>query len=140
MQKNNVILFIEDAIKGGWKQEEIERCTIHFVHENANDGAKNCLVIDNSYTDSVTGIRHNIAKHYSIGDILLDPLAWQAVGKTRGWEDVIDWTPLASVHCARCGDEVSMGTQRTWKYNIHLFIDHLAEGDDIDTALGKLQE
>lgn len=79
--------------------------------------------------------------HMTLEEALLDPKVWQAVGKQRGWEKVIDWTPLSSVHCARCGEtghEVSMGTQRTWKYNMHSFIDHLADGKSIEEALVSL--
>jgi len=76
---------INEAIEGGWKEDELSSCTNAFMHENANNGDKDCYVIDNSYTSHVTGERHNIAKHYSIGDVVTDPKFWQAVGKTRGW-------------------------------------------------------
>lgn len=57
--------------------------------------------------------------------MFLDPLFWQAVGKTRGWSpDLGDW---------RRGKNFS-----NWKDYWHQFIDHLAEGDDYETALSKL--
>lgn len=60
--------------------------------------------------------------------LLLDPLFWQAVGETRGWYvgELCD----AYGNCRR-DDE--------WLQKQHRFIDHLANGNDIDTALGKLQ-
>lgn len=56
---------------------------------------------------------------------LLDPLAWQAVGKTRGWNIHDNSRNLyeAKVH---------------WQYQWHRFIDHLADGKTIDQALEAL--
>ena len=55
---------------------------------------------------------------------LLDPSFWQAVGKTRKWEKVIP-------------KELSLES-KAWSWYWHRFIDHLAEGDDYETALSKL--
>lgn len=49
--------FIEDAIKGGWSEPNVHLYDDQYVHH-----AHMCVA-------------------------LLDPLAWKAVGKTRGWED-----------------------------------------------------
>jgi hypothetical protein len=84
--------FIEDAIAGGW-----------------------CI-----YHEGIRIYKDAMSEEYSnalVNRALLDPAAWQAVGKTRGWDEVL---------CP-------------WRKVWHCFIDALASGDDIDTALGKLQ-
>lgn len=55
--------------------------------------------------------------------ILLDPQAWQAVGRVRGW---IDGYTKSGVDC------------RGWLALWHTFIDALSEGDSIDIALSKI--
>lgn len=58
--------FIEDAIKGGWGASNDWRPEIK------------------SYFD-FQGFYGSAGYH----QLLLDPLAWEAVGKTRGWEEEI---------------------------------------------------
>ena len=111
---------INEAIEGGWKEDELSSCTNAFMHENANNGDKDCYVIDNSYTSHVTGERHNIAKHYSIGDVVTDPKFWQAVGKTRGWGN----------------GEIDANN---WRVNWFMFINYLSDGLTIEEALTKLR-
>lgn len=62
--------------------------------------------------------------------ILLDPLAWQAVGKVEGWKqdtDVTEWKQGEEVlkpHHFREGKIIHLGE---WIHNMHRFIDALAE-------------
>lgn len=60
-------------------------------------------------------------------EILLDPLAWQAVGKTRGWK-----CPEGEHKAELCGFR--------WRYEWHRFIDHLADGKSIEEALAAIQD
>jgi hypothetical protein len=68
-----------------------------------------------------------IASKYP-GEMWLDPLFWQSLGKALGWRD----------NYARChrklGDDnqcVEHGWNNTWLSVWHRFIDHLAEGKKI---------
>lgn len=69
--------------------------------------------------------------------ILLDPLAWKAVGKVLGWptEDDED----RSCHCGACGYYKSYANE--WKENMHRMIEDLCEGKTIteflETVPGK---
>lgn len=54
---------------------------------------------------------------------LLDPLFWQAIGKTMGWEKF--YTPY-------------LRGQTEWQSNWHRFIDHLAEGKDAENFFNEL--
>lgn len=71
------------------------------------------------------GVHMYAAGHY-VSDAVLDPSFWQAIGKMRGW-----------------GAKKVMGPHGVAEYNTyrhywHQFIDHLAEGDDYETALSKI--
>lgn len=60
---------------------------------------------------------------FSDGDVyklLLDPLAWQAVGKTRDWSKYEYSIPF-------------------WREAMHMFIDLLADGDSVEEALQALE-
>lgn len=96
--KSAIQQFIEDAIVGGWKLP----------------------------------VRTNLFKEVRIEttaeQIFLDPLAWQAVGKTRGWEE------------PEAGDDFPEATvldlkQTGWNARWHQFIGHLADGKTIEEAL-----
>lgn len=58
--------------------------------------------------------------------IFLDPLLWQAVGKTEGWSG---WIAVSF-------DEKS--TLDIWEYNMHRLTDALAEGKSIQEFLATL--
>lgn len=60
---------------------------------------------------------------------LLEPLAWQAVGKTRGWDDVVKSKP-----------EYKRFIGKMWKIRWNLFVDHLADGKTIEEALTSLED
>lgn len=71
--------------------------------------------------------------------VLLDPLFWQALGKGLGWGET-----MHRLEYFVDGEEKYLywkgenGHQYTphiigWKYYMHRFIDHLAEGKDIDS-------
>lgn len=62
-------------------------------------------------------------------EILLDPLAWQAVGKTRGWDRLTDVAGDSNT------PEYSNWFPYTWGWRQHRFIDHLADGKSIEEAL-----
>ena len=112
---------IKKAIEGGYKESEIKQCTIYFIHEGSGSGKKDCLCVDNSYTDEYDK-RHNLAEHYCKEQMLLDPLFWIALGKAEGW-DGSTWTSQY---------------QDGWLYHWHRFIDHIAEDKDIDSFFEEL--
>lgn len=93
--------FIEDAIAGGWKP--------HLKYDP--------LVLE------LEGGQWEFDPH----NFFLDPLAWQAVGKTRGWRE-----PQHS--CSECGTPDDQSWQDFW----HTFIDHLAEGNTPEEAVARL--
>lgn len=96
--------FIEKAIKGGWQIPML----LHFPENN--DGQMNVLL-------------------NSVSDILLDPLAWQAVGKVEGWKvsnfDCTNFEPQEHHDYGNCDSCVA--GQAHWLNNMHRLIDALAE-------------
>lgn len=100
---------IKKAIEGGY------RC----IEKNCNrfkfaDGSPDLL------ENRIEHIKANIYQTF------LDPLFWQALGKSEGWgEDHLCW---------ECGAEEGGGYKAHW----HSFIDHLAEGKGIHSFFEKL--
>jgi len=92
--------FIKDAIEGGWNNDAVAYGT-----DKPTDDAK-------------------VGAWYYGNEMFLDPLAWQAVGKTRGWSRDID--------LGKHGTKPSLiGYTMYW----HKFIDHLTDGKTIEEAL-----
>lgn len=96
-------------------------------------------------------------------EVFLDPLFWQALSKARGWKGVWqitffkeDGTPSPQLYfdgaAEITGTDTSTGEKTThqiartaekisneaWRYNWHRFIDHLAEGKDVETFFQAL--
>lgn len=71
--------------------------------------------------------------------ILLDPLFWQALEKGLGQEDKCEDCIEEPIHkwCAS-GSHEEKSHRRVWKYQWHRFIDHLAEGKDIESFFTNL--
>lgn len=99
---------IEDAIAGGW----LLRGSKVTVFKRGGD----LRWQHDGYTEAV-----------NVSEVLLDPRFWQAVGKTRGWED--DET-----------DEYLYTTNIGWRFYMHRFIDHRADGKTIDEALAVISQ
>lgn len=62
-------------------------------------------------------LRDNALGHAALCRVLLDPLAWQSVGKMRGWHEREEYL---------------------WRLQWHRFIDQLADGKPIDAALTRI--
>lgn len=96
--------FIEKAIEGGWRPrwENFPKITLDtpWVEQEA---------------------------HMTIHKILLDPLAWKAVGKVEGWDA---WTDK---NIQKRDNE-----QPTWLQRMHRMVDALAEGKTIIEYLETL--
>ena len=99
--------FIEDAIEGGWGNEK------HATREE---------IILNTMGES-TQWEYNER-------ILLDPLAWQAVGKTR------DWVVGDEIECPVCDGEMSID----WRWYMHLAVEHIAMGKTIEETLEAISK
>lgn len=66
----------------------------------------------------------------AVDRVLLDPAAWQAVGKTRGWE-----SDTRFAEATADGMSEIMIIAGEWKDKWHRFIDHRADGKTIEEAL-----
>lgn len=64
----------------------------------------------------------------------LDPLFWQALGKSLGWGGLM--------FCPVCGSGLGCDADekfsKKWEYQMHRFIDHLIEGKDADSFFKEL--
>jgi hypothetical protein len=92
--------FIEDAIAGGWKGVEAE-------------------IVD--------GQVYTFGKRINEPEVLLDPLAWQAVGRQRGWKGQKEMTA-----------GFLKATFEVWQDKQLAFIVYLQQGKTIDEALAAV--
>lgn len=72
-----------------------------------------------SYRDYEKGGAYSV-EQMKWSDILLDPSFWSSLGKSLGWADGVN------------------GIRPDWYTFWHRFIDHLAEGKDIDSYFTSL--
>ena len=122
--------FIEDAIAGGWKSDLLQLPNSYYKIDKLTRKQGDTVGIWFYYTKLDLN-KWPTKKSIEVlaGEVLLDPLAWQAVGKARGWDNR---TTFYNRFTDGREDALS------WRLDMHRFIDHLADGDDINSALGKL--
>lgn len=106
--------FIEKAIKGGWEYRGIKEDNFLKVEDGSLD------------EDIFLFSKYN---HYliPISRILLNPKAWEAVGKVEGWNEE---SKLSSFRLA--------GWNSTYRAKMHQMIDALIEGKTIEDYLSTL--
>lgn len=104
--------WIRDAVAGGWSIRGDRYLTLRAVGK-----------INLYFTGR--GVHK---KTFHIAEALLDPLAWQAVGKVKGWTGFHDHEY----------DNDGIIPMNEILYRQHLFIDLLAEGKTIEEALGEI--
>lgn len=74
------------------------------------------------------------ATHFKYDSIFLDPLFWEALGKSLGWEK-------KTVRGKLCGIEGCTGKHlegTDWKDQMHRFVDALSEGQTPDEFFKEL--
>lgn len=112
--------FIKLAIEGGWNAA---RCHDHI-----------------SWVWSRGGEKESFSKICTFS-IILDALAWQAVGKVKGWSGgeigVCSLCGQRKVADCNCAPEHSFVIEE-WLYWQHQMLDLLADGKSIEEALGEL--
>jgi hypothetical protein len=120
--------FIEDAIKGGWTvQRSYYARPVKFLRLKHLNDQYTTIEIDDTTMVENNGVEveEQMTTTHQTCSIFLDPLAWQAVGKTRGWKGskLISGKPMCAL----------------WNWKCHEFIDHLAVGKSIDEALTAIE-
>lgn len=113
---SSVQRFISDAIAGGWKPKDAEMQKVSSW--KVEDGLLTLYGLENKTQRKV--------ESYLIEQPLLDPTAWRAVGKTRGW---------AEDNRLRRSYE-SFGSWRGYKL---LFNEHIDDGESIEEALTAIE-
>lgn len=123
--------------------------TKEFI-EKAIEGGMKHTCIDNQYPeiDSKGYLCNGV--YSSIEKIILDPKAWQAVGKVEGWtyisESIVPAKKQSRVIKNRGVIEVEVpeytlkrkNTSKNWRNKMHAMIDHLVDGGTIESYLETL--
>lgn len=85
---NNIEDFVRDAVEGGWKEDVLARANCRYEVNRLTRQQGDTLGIWFYWVvregDSICEKSLEILFY----EIVLDPLAWQAVGKVRGWSNV----------------------------------------------------
>lgn len=123
---------IEKAIDGGWKKDDLERCTIAFYEPKGCNGGS-CYIIDFTYNSPETGERKGLKYHFTQWQIALDPTFWQALGKALKFDQ-----PIWKCGNARCDNEFC--EYAGWKNlapdtiygEVHKFLDLILTGGDTE--------
>jgi len=115
--------FIEDAIEGGWKSE-YANYEVDTLTRKQGD-----VVGVWFYWSELDINKFAIKKTLEIleSEILLDPLAWKAVGKTRGWNGTAYWR----------SEKAEMTPH---EFFMHNFIEVLFEGKTTEQALEAISK
>lgn len=104
------------------------------------------LAIKGGWSTSYVSL--NSKKYYE--KYLLDPLFWQALGKSLGWNKTeyheskgIEVIAVGKHKCnQKCSPRLNYyGVEwvgEVWKFHWHRFIDHLAEGKDVEEFFTNL--
>lgn len=103
---------IKLAIEGGWRPAEMKATQIFDVEGN--------------WAGS------HLVKNTSESEMLLDPLFWQALGKSLGWVDSLEVIENQST------GEPEEIISESWKIQWHDFIDYLADGGSPDKFFEEL--
>lgn len=117
--------FIGKAIEGGWEKESEPFGARGFVVFQSSMDAG--ILIENQYEVAYDTFPAWPTRKIFIEKIVLDPLAWQAVGKVEGWKD------------KPCNCKTNCyGGEFVFQHNMHRMIDTLIEGKTIEEFLKTL--
>ena len=94
--------------------------TVHYPDLSYEDGDEDFYIGNPDREESI---------EWSLHKLLLDPIAWQAVGKVEGWQQ--------DTEERRQGIGLIVNKGR-WYYEMHRMIDALAEGKTIEQYLEML--
>ena len=117
--------FIEDAIEGGWNPRP-EKATPKIIMLDKDEQDEVFIIFNTEFREK--GNANGRTWTMRVEQILLDPLAWQAVGKTRGWVETR-------------GDSYGVPVKKQhWRRQWIFFIDNLADGLSIEEALEAISK
>lgn len=113
---------IQKAIEGGYLAEAYE----HFKTRMKNPDENIIVHIEKWENDYFA---YMFGGTWNCSTIFLDPLFWQALGKSLGWRGEKKYINVT--------DE-TFGKFETWECYWHRFIDHLASGKDAESFFQEL--
>ena len=125
--------FIEDAVAGGWTVQK-HHYAQPIAYKNVRSASEYHAVIETTETVlcEELGTEVPMTVSHQINTVLLDPAAWQAVGKTRGWDKETAFTTLNH-------DNVLIGEDAAFLKNRE-FLEHLWDGKTVAEALQAISE
>jgi hypothetical protein len=125
-----------------YQMEELSACHVIGKPQHGDVEDKNYMqealktAKENGYDNAIADEclkawkEHDTVSLHDYASILLDPLFFQALGKGLGWKTKEQY--IAD------GEEDPSGVKDQWRYEWRRFIDHLAEGKDIESFFTNL--
>lgn len=90
-------------------------------------------------------VGHTARSNHSVNELILNPLFWQALGKSMGWfrmekvcRNCKEPKPLKACQKCGCYSYELVEEEALWRHNWHRLIDHLAEGGTIEDYFARL--
>lgn len=81
----------------------------------------------------------NLVTSYDIEPLVLNPLFWKCLGTAMGWKDLANKNfDIYELRMNLASKTVVQKFTETWRWQMHLFIGHLAEGKDIESFFANL--
>ena len=112
--------FIQAMIDGGWNAGK----EIHWTYYPGG-GRYGIAIGDKTDPD----------EFYTQEELLLCPLAWECAGKSLGWRENSDYNIDMNYGSHRY---IGYSKADEWRWKMFVFVDHLANGHDINSALEKI--
>lgn len=115
--------FIRDAIEGGWAEKRSRviwknpRITVELPDIQVHEG--------------------NVTFYSTTEKVMLDPAAWQAVGKVRSWDNKFA-TSSGRIVPVYPGQENQV--RPLWLHKMHGLIDALCDGKSIEEYLAAIEK
>ncbi len=111
--------WLRDMVAGGWNPKPL------YYNVSYDNGRIRC-----------SGDDHDI-EYYTLEKLLLDPKAWKAVGKKRGWKEEFFYQ---NVNVFGEGEEYWFGSDcgnelPQWRAKMHTAIDYIQDGLSIEESL-----
>lgn len=120
--------FIEKAIEGGWREDEMNGDFIKVWEPDALNYRVEFKREDGMFDYFCISTRPEVT--------LLDPKAWKAVGKVEGWEDKFYAEAKADNSGAYTANSSQWKSEANW--HMHQMIDHIIEGGTVESYIETL--
>jgi hypothetical protein len=114
--------------------EVLKKATEGGYHINGSDGIATLYIGANDEYSAWTRTDNDSSFLVPVEETFLDPLFWQALGRTLGWSEGCD----LAITCVHGAEECQSCRGYYWMYQWHCFIQALAHGNPPEAFFARL--